>query len=149
MSHESEPDVAAQPDLERPGLARPDIERPRLAQPGSLSRRALLLAGGTGGALLASSGLADAADVPASARSRSRSAGGAGKTSADQRARPPGRPGRDYKPVNVPNGAKDVKSATVTFRDFGEQVTLTVPLTAERPTPDFGPRNAAIAKSDA
>lgn len=80
MSHESESDVTEQPELEQ-------------EQPGSLSRRALLLAGGTGGALLASSGLAHAADVSSTARSRAR-------------ALPPGRPGRDYKPVNVPNGAK-------------------------------------------
>ena len=54
----------------------------------ALSRRAVLFAGATSGAFLAGSRAAVA------------------KPSGDQRKFPPGRPGRDYLPVNVPNGGK-------------------------------------------
>jgi FtsP/CotA-like multicopper oxidase with cupredoxin domain len=56
-----------------------------------LSRRALLGASAAGGALLVAG--------------RSASAGTAGKSRGDTKY-PPGRPGRDYLPVTVPNGSK-------------------------------------------
>jgi FtsP/CotA-like multicopper oxidase with cupredoxin domain len=59
----------------------------------SLSRRAILLAGSAGGALLASQ------------RSAWAAAGPYKPTAAEKRA-PPGRPGKDYLPVTVPNGSK-------------------------------------------
>ena len=94
MSHESDPDVTAQPQM----------GQPELEPPGSLSRRALLLAGGTGGALLASSGLAYAADVPGATRSRTRSAVGAGKTSAGQLRFPRGDRGATTSRSSSPTG---------------------------------------------
>ncbi len=56
----------------------------------SISRRSLLFAGGAAGTVLAAAGAAHAA----------------GKRNAAVRAFPPGRPGRDYDPVVVPNGSK-------------------------------------------
>src|SRR5882672_4987133 len=76
------------------------------ATPSALSRRALLMAGAAGGTLLAGTRTAFAADVPGAARPRAHSAAASGKASADQHKLPPGRPGRDYTPVTVPNGAK-------------------------------------------
>ena len=71
-----------------------------------LSRRALLLVGTAGGAVLAGARAAIAADVPGAEGPRPGSAAASGKRSADPRHLPPGRPGRDYLPVIVPNGAK-------------------------------------------
>ena len=70
-----------------PGSA---ADRHLAAQSPSLrvSRRMVLFAGATGGALLAGT-------QPASSKSRS-----------DRGEMPPGRPGHDYLPVTVPNGAK-------------------------------------------
>jgi FtsP/CotA-like multicopper oxidase with cupredoxin domain len=62
----------------------------------TISRRAVLLAGTAGGALLGSVAAARAADYPAA------SPVGAGSARRDG----PGRPGRDYTPVVVPNGSK-------------------------------------------
>jgi FtsP/CotA-like multicopper oxidase with cupredoxin domain len=58
------------------------IDQPEV---GAVSRRAVLLAGAAGGAVLA---------------------GARAALAADQRRLPPARPGRDYLPVTVPNGAK-------------------------------------------
>jgi FtsP/CotA-like multicopper oxidase with cupredoxin domain len=73
---------------------------------GRLSRRALLLAGTAGTMALGAGGLAHAADVPGAARPRAGSAAATGKPKPSQRSLPPGRPGKDYAPVTVPNGAK-------------------------------------------
>jgi FtsP/CotA-like multicopper oxidase with cupredoxin domain len=69
----------------------PEGEAPPNDQPGSsfaLSRRAVLFAGATGGALVAGSRAAVA------------------KPSIGEQRLPLGRPGRDYLPVTVPNGGK-------------------------------------------
>ena len=69
----------------------PVAEAPPHHQPGSsfaLSRRAVLFAGATGGALVAGSRAAVA------------------KPNTGQPRLPLGRPGRDYLPVTVPNGGK-------------------------------------------
>jgi len=58
-----------------------------------LSRRAVLLAGSVGGAVLTSKHAAWAAAGPY-------------KPTAEQKNLPPGRPNKDYMPVTVPNGAK-------------------------------------------
>lgn len=76
----------------------------------SVSRREALITGGAalaGGALL----LADrrpafAEDVPGAKRPREGSAADTGQAHVDQRAHPPGVEGRDYFPVEVPNGKK-------------------------------------------
>jgi manganese oxidase len=80
--------------------------------PAALSRRAVLFAGVAGGALAAGSSAARAAEVPAAehddhpgtepARVKRFKAAPA----ADTRHLAPGRPGRDYLPVTVPNGSK-------------------------------------------
>jgi FtsP/CotA-like multicopper oxidase with cupredoxin domain len=57
------------------------------------SRRAVLLASSVGGAMLTTT-------RPASA------AAGPYRPTAEQKSLPPGRPGKDYMPVTVPNGAK-------------------------------------------
>lgn len=74
-----------------------------------LSRREMLARAGaalTGGALLLHAQNSRAADVPGAQRPRSSSAGGTGQRHAEQRALAPGRPGRDYQPVTVPNGTR-------------------------------------------
>jgi FtsP/CotA-like multicopper oxidase with cupredoxin domain len=71
-----------------------------------LSRRALLLAGTAGGAVLAGARAAIAAEVPGAEGPRPGSAAASGRRSADPRHLPPGRPGKDYLPVTVPNGSK-------------------------------------------
>jgi FtsP/CotA-like multicopper oxidase with cupredoxin domain len=71
----------------------------------TISRRAVILAGAAGGTVLGAR-KAGAADVPGAERPRAHSAAATGKAKADQRALPPGRPGKDYTPVVVPNGAK-------------------------------------------
>jgi FtsP/CotA-like multicopper oxidase with cupredoxin domain len=71
-----------------------------------ISRRALLLAGASGGAVVAGARAALAADVPGAGRARGPSTAGAGARRADQRSLSPGRPGHDYLPITVPNGAK-------------------------------------------
>jgi len=72
--------------------------------PSALSRRRLLLAGAAGGTLLAGARVASA--EKGTAGPRASSAAATGGRSADQRHLPPGRPGRDYLPVTVPNGSK-------------------------------------------
>jgi hypothetical protein len=74
-----------------------------------LSRRQMLARTGAafgGGVLALRATRADAADVPGAERPRSRSAAATKQEHADQRALPPGRPGRDYQPVVVPNGTR-------------------------------------------
>ncbi|MES1204464.1 MAG: copper oxidase [Pseudomonadota bacterium] len=66
--------------------------------PSPISRRAVLFAGATGGAVVASARASARAEVPSPSAAR--------RPSAEQRKLPPGRPGRDYLPVTVPNGAK-------------------------------------------
>ncbi|HET9450246.1 MAG TPA: copper oxidase, partial [Aggregicoccus sp.] len=78
--------------------------------PPGLSRRQLLARGSAtlaGGALLlGGSGALAQADVPGAKRPREGSAADTGGAHASQRAQAPGRAGRDYLPVTVPNGAK-------------------------------------------
>jgi FtsP/CotA-like multicopper oxidase with cupredoxin domain len=80
---------------------------PPVPEPSTVTRRRLLLASTAGitsaGALL---GSARAADVPGAERPRAASAAATGGSHADQRSLAPGRPGRDYTPVTVPNGSK-------------------------------------------
>lgn len=74
-----------------------------------LSRRQMLVSTGaalSGGALVLHAAQAGAADVPGAQRPRARSAADAGQAHADQRALPPGQPGRDYHPVVIPNGTR-------------------------------------------
>jgi FtsP/CotA-like multicopper oxidase with cupredoxin domain len=79
--------------------------------PAALSRRAVLFAGVAGSALAAGSSVARAAEVPAAesdgpetASRRARSVKPAPAAGARHLA--PGRPGRDYLPITVPNGSK-------------------------------------------
>ena len=72
----------------------------------SISRRAVLLAGAAGGAVVAGARAALAAEVHGAERPRAHATSASGKANADQRKLPPGRPGHDYLPVTVPNGAK-------------------------------------------
>ncbi len=74
-----------------------------------LSRRQMLVNTGaalSGGALLLQANPAAAADVPGAQRPRAQSAADTKQQHANQRALPPGRPGRDYQPVIVPNGTR-------------------------------------------
>jgi FtsP/CotA-like multicopper oxidase with cupredoxin domain len=77
--------------------------------PNPLSRRQMLVHAGAvlgGGAVLAHAARAAAADVPGTQRPRAQSAAATGEVHADQRALRPGRPGRDYQPVVIPNGTR-------------------------------------------
>ena len=80
---------------------------PTSPEPNTVTRRHLLVAGtagiSTAGALL---GAARAAEVPGAERPRAASAAATGGSHANQRSLAPGRPGRDYMPVTVPNGSK-------------------------------------------
>jgi manganese oxidase len=73
----------------------------------ALSRRELLVSGtaavASGAALLGTGRGALAAEA---AHAQGRTAGAAGSVAAEPRSLPPGKPGRDYTPVIVPNGAK-------------------------------------------
>jgi FtsP/CotA-like multicopper oxidase with cupredoxin domain len=74
-----------------------------------LSRRQMLVNTGAalgGGALALHVAEAHAADVPGAEHPRARSAAATNQEHSDQRGLPPGRPGRDYKPVIVPNGTR-------------------------------------------
>jgi FtsP/CotA-like multicopper oxidase with cupredoxin domain len=76
-----------------------------------MTRRELLVSGAAGlagGALVLGSvsGAALAADVPGAGRRRAASVGATSRSHADQDWLAPGRPGRDYQPVVVPNGSK-------------------------------------------
>jgi manganese oxidase len=85
----------------------PSAEVKASVQP--LSRRQMMVRTGAafgGGVLALRATRADAADVPGAERPRSRSAAATNQEHADQRALPPGRPGRDYQPVVVPNGTR-------------------------------------------
>jgi FtsP/CotA-like multicopper oxidase with cupredoxin domain len=68
-----------------------------------ISRRAILLGGTAGGAILGAAATARAADMPGAQPS---GAAGTGGRKGELRGLPPGRPGRDYTPVVVPNGSK-------------------------------------------
>ena len=71
-----------------------------------ISRRAVLLAGVAGGGVVAGARVAMAGDVSGADHPRSHSAAASGKPTVDLARLPPGRPGHDYLPVTVPNGAK-------------------------------------------
>jgi hypothetical protein len=78
---------------------------------GGLRRREMLastiggIVGGTLAALASPSAVAGA-DVPGARRPRRASAAATDKAHVDQRPSRPGQPGRDYRPVVVPNGTK-------------------------------------------
>ena len=82
-----------------PNQATEDSDIERASVP--LSRRAVLLAGTAGSAVLAGARAALAAEVPVASSSVA-----SGKPGTDHRNLPPGRPGRDYLPISVPNGSK-------------------------------------------
>jgi FtsP/CotA-like multicopper oxidase with cupredoxin domain len=71
-----------------------------------ISRRGLLLAGTAGGALLGAAANARAVDLPGGRRPPSSSAEATGGRAASRRPLAPGKPGKDYTPVVVPNGSK-------------------------------------------
>jgi len=77
-------------------------------QDARVSRRELLASGAVavagGATLLGAARAADAAEQRSLATSRG--GGAPGTVAAEPRALPPGKPGRDYTPVIVPNGAK-------------------------------------------
>ena len=75
-----------------PGI-RPAVDAAVAPPPAPMSRRAMLFAGAAGGALVAGARVAGAAASP-------------GPRGGEPRPQPPGRPGRDYLPVTVPNGSK-------------------------------------------
>ena len=84
-------------------------EPPETAQLPPLSRRQMLMRAGAalgGGALVLQASAASAADVPGAEAPRPGSAAHTGQAHAEQRALPPGRAGRDYQPVLVPNGTR-------------------------------------------
>jgi FtsP/CotA-like multicopper oxidase with cupredoxin domain len=64
----------------------------------SISRRTVLFAGAAGGAVVAGARAGFAADAPGAAAF--------GRATTHRPTLPPGRPGHDYLPVTVPNGAK-------------------------------------------
>lgn len=73
-----------------------------------ISRRRMMIATGAGlaGGMALAAGSASAADVPGAKRPREHSTADTGGKHANQKALPPGKPGRDYQPVIVPNGSK-------------------------------------------
>jgi hypothetical protein len=83
---------------------------PEAGSAGTLTRRSMLATAGvtlTGGALLLNGSPAHAqSDVPGARRPREGSAADSGQRHARQDWLRPGMPGRDYRPVVVPNGAK-------------------------------------------
>ncbi len=72
----------------------------------SLSRRRLISSGLAGAAVSALSASARAADTPGASRPREGSAAATGSNQPARDWSAPGQPGRDYRPVIVPNGAK-------------------------------------------
>jgi FtsP/CotA-like multicopper oxidase with cupredoxin domain len=107
-----------------PGQAAREVEPSRP----SLSRRQMLVKTGAAlgsGALALRAAQAEAADVPGGQRPRAGSAAASDQPQASQRTARPGRPGRDYQPVVIPNGTRapwTIVSGVKVFHMVAEEV---------------------------